>query len=384
MPDTPTSMPNARSKTKGEKPPLFVDLCCGAGGMSYGFVRAGWAPLLGVDNSKHSAETYEANLNAAVASVDLSSPNAHISIRRSCGGSKPDAVIAGPPCQGFSRAGPRRIHDSRNDLLIACARIAVALKPKLVVIENVPNLASLKYRPILEHAIRIVRGAGYAAEYCIVNARNHGVAQNRPRLILVASRDASRESISRALQAIGKKRYKQKNVSAALAGLPVRGKRFDRNGIPNHTAMQHTRQVQKKIEKIRPGEGPLSYRKLHPRRVAGTLVCGHRALPCHYKAPRTITTREAARLQGFPDTFVFHGPRGNQMLQVANAVPPPTAAVVARQVMSLLNNPGPKGSLSQRRGAPHRQEHGQPARTAPKSHASRHGRRCRRNRGNGN
>ena len=121
-------------------------------------------------------------------------------------------------------------------------------------------------------------------------------------------------------------------VGEALADLPSPKVRPDRYNdeddslvLSNHFAMQHSQRVKKKIAAIPQGKGPMSYRRLHPERVSNTLISGHRAPPAHYREPRSITVREAARLQGFPDDFRIYGSFGNQMTQVTNAVPPPMA-----------------------------------------------------------
>ena len=101
--------------------------------------------------------------------------------------------------------------------------------------------------------------------------------------------------------------------------------------VLNSRAMKHSRRVVAKIKAIRPGGGPISYRRLDVD-VARTLVAGHRALPVHPIEHRAITVREAARIQGFPDTYFFCGPRSSQPLQVANAVPPALARAVAREL----------------------------------------------------
>ena len=117
-------------------------------------------------------------------------------------------------------------------------------------------------------------------------------------------------------------------VKDAIGDLPVPKVRSEdynpenNNGnIPNHYAMKHSIKVQEKIAKIEPGKGPLSYRKLDPNTFAATLLSGHRAPPAHYEQPRSITVREALRLQSFPDDFHIMGPFGKQMEQVTNAVP---------------------------------------------------------------
>ena len=101
-----------------------------------------------------------------------------------------------------------------------------------------------------------------------------------------------------------------------------------RRASPNHVAMRHSLAVQEKIAAIEVGRGPMSYRKLDPMKPSNTLFSGHRAPPAHYKYPRSITVREAARLQGFPDDFRVFGSFANQMMQVTNAVPPPLARTV--------------------------------------------------------
>jgi DNA (cytosine-5)-methyltransferase 1 len=117
---------------------------------------------------------------------------------------------------------------------------------------------------------------------------------------------------------------------------------LDYGGFHNHLAMQHSESVMKKIAAIEPGTGPMSYRRLHPTRFSNTLFSGHRAPPAHFKEPRSITVREAARLQGFPDSFRVYGSFSKQMEQVTNAVPPPLAGVVLRVLMEFARIPLPQ------------------------------------------
>ena len=93
------------------------------------------------------------------------------------------------------------------------------------------------------------------------------------------------------------------------------------------------------IAAIKPGTGPMSYRKLDPAKPANTLFSGHRAPPAHYAYPRSITVREAARLQGFPDDFRIYGSFANQMMQVTNAVPPPLARTVLQVIAEVTGVP---------------------------------------------
>jgi DNA (cytosine-5)-methyltransferase 1 len=101
----------------------------------------------------------------------------------------------------------------------------------------------------------------------------------------------------------------------------------------NMSTMRHSRQVIERIASFKPGEEPISYRRLGPVE-ARTIIAGHRALPVHPVEHRTISVREAAVVQGFPLDYFFCGPRAERPLQVANAVPPPLAAAVARHLRS--------------------------------------------------
>ena len=156
-----------------------------------------------------------------------------------------------------------------------------------------------------------------------------GVSQRRRRMICFASkRKLVRESLEQALLDCERSSL---TVREALEGLgrPMvyPGPRVSFTpSIANHVAMRHSTRVQDKIAKIVPGTGPMSYRRLDPDQISRTLISGNRAPPAHFDEPRSITVREAARLQGFPDTFEVMGSFANQMLHVTNAVPPPFAS----------------------------------------------------------
>jgi len=318
--------------------PAAVDLCCGAGGFSYGFRGAGWRILLGADLCKHSLATYRRNLHTGILAIDLLSKEAAGTIGDLIGASELRAVIAGPPCQGFSRAGRRKLIDPRNDVILAATRVAVSLEPELVVLENVRNIMGQRYEEFLTRATCILRRNGYSVSYQLLNALHFGVPQDRERLVVIASKHRGQHAIADALDKLANIRQDRKTVSEALNGIPLDpGEEAIDSDFTNHIPMRHSQKVRDKIARILPGEGPLSYRKLHPEQHAATLICGHRALPCHYATHRTITVREAARLQGFPDSFVFEGPVGSQMLQVANAVPPPLAFAIAQTARELLH-----------------------------------------------
>jgi DNA (cytosine-5)-methyltransferase 1 len=107
--------------------------------------------------------------------------------------------------------------------------------------------------------------------------------------------------------------------------------------------MRHSARVKRKIAALAPGTGPMSYRKLHPDKLARTLISGNRAPPAHHSQARSITAREAARLQGFPDTFVVRGSFASQMLHVTNAVPPPLARAALLALLQSLESSYERG-----------------------------------------
>ena len=121
--------------------------------------------------------------------------------------------------------------------------------------------------------------------------------------------------------------------------------------LMNASTMKHSARVVRKIEDIPAGGGPISYRRLD-RDLARTLVAGHRALPVHPWLHRTISVREAARIQGFDDDYFFCGPRANQPLQVANAVPPPVASALGQHLLNFLpsRRAGATGTEPAKRG----------------------------------
>jgi DNA (cytosine-5)-methyltransferase 1 len=220
---------------------------------------------------------------------------------------------------------------------MAVARAIVALKPDAAIVENVAALMGPLHRQTLGRFRRILTAAGYHVVVLRLNAAEFGVAQIRQRMICFASKSPlTEEMIQKALTGQKKPRL---TVREALAGLnrPVTyggPKGRIKGTVPNHVAMRHSARVKKKIARIVPGAGPMSYRKLHPNRQARTLISGHRAPPAHHTQSRSITPREAARLQGFPDTFEVKGTFASQMLHVTNAVPPPLAMAAIAALLS--------------------------------------------------
>jgi len=327
--------------------PVVVDLCSGLGGISLAARQLGMRIAAGVDLTKDALRTFNKNFPEAesiegtvTGSNAIEECSKAITARRTTGA--PLIIVSGPPCQGFSAAGPRDPKDKRNKVFLGVARMIAALKPDCALVENVQMLLAEQHADRVNDFEVHLNRAGYYVLPIKLNAKDYGVAQRRSRaFFLITKAPLDAEKITNRFQSL---RQDEISASRALAGLPDAPPRAtdysdesDSVILPNHFAMLHSEGVRAKIAAIAPGTGPMSYRKLHPDRPANTLFSGHRAPPAHFLYPRSITVREAARLQGFPDSFRVYGSFGNQMMQVTNAVPPPLARVVLKVLMEFTH-----------------------------------------------
>jgi DNA (cytosine-5)-methyltransferase 1 len=278
-------------------------------------------------------------------------------IKQLCPGAlKPDAILAGPPCQGYSAAGNRDPDDTKNVLYLQVVRLARELKPRFVMIENVPGMRGVGGVTFVPQVLKSLKNAGYAVREHLLVATWFGVPQLRQRFFYMAQRfeygcappapvathsaDPKKVAGSRGGPP---KLQPTPTVLERLEGLPWLGTGIDAEYyesdeflLLNGSTMAHCKDVVAKIKKVKAGKGPISYRRLHPD-LARTIVAGHRALPIHPFLDRTISVREAARIQGFADDYTFAGHRSQQPLQVANAVPPAVAAAVAREFIQIMS-----------------------------------------------
>lgn len=327
-----------------------VDLCSGLGGLSLAAFNLGIKPVASVDICKHSIMTYSYNFPDANAVVgDIADPAIIATLQGIAKDFENTLIVSGPPCQGFSVAGKQIEDDPRNEVLISVANAIAVMQPVAALVENVVSLLADKFLDKLNQFFSIVDRAGYKITIVETNAEEFGVPQRRRRVFFVITKiDIDKEIF---LSKLNTRKGSVTTIAQALDDLPDAPPRpnmyveLDRDDkIFNHVAMQHSLEVQKKIQAIRPGEGPLSYRKLDPNKVANTLISGHRAPPAHYRFNRSITVREAARLQGFPDSFRILGSFASQMQQVTNAVPPPLGQAVLWTLLDFLeiDNDGKK------------------------------------------
>ena len=336
-----------RQVAQGTSRAVAVDLFAGAGGLGHGFRQARWRVAVAVERDRDAAQTYRANNpGTPVVEADVTEIRAD-DLRAVSPGLNPLAVLAGPPCQGYSAAGTRDPSDPQNRLYEDVVAVADELQADLIVLENVPGLRRVNGVGFSDEILAALNRRRTAERHELL-ASDFGVPQARRRLFFLASGSAGGRAVgspSPSHSAIGDSSLATTpTLESVLRGvLEVPSGTVedtvvleDGAAVSNSATMRHSQRVIDKIAKIQPGRGPISYRRLQ-RDLARTLVAGHRALPVHPWLDRTISVREAARIQGFPDSYVFCGPRSNQPLQVANAVPPPVAEALGRHLLSRID-----------------------------------------------
>lgn len=342
-----------------------IDLFAGCGGLSAGFAAVGAATrgfrLAGAaDLSEPACETYATNFGLMPARCDLGAVSEWGDLTRKFVHSFPlnptarRVVVGGPPCQGFSSHSKRNKNhrDERNSLVGAFARLAVALEPEAVVMENVPELLSGQHWRHFDEFRTVMKQHGYVITAEIHNLATFGVPQERIRATVIARKGAS-PRMPRAVVAD----HEFRTVRHAIGHLRSLQPGVPDSDDPMHVCASHRestiaviRQVPKDGGTRPKGVGPASVQKVDGfRDVYGRLAWDRPANTItHYARnpasgrfshpveDRGLSLREAALLQSFPGTFVFNGGFDDRFSQVGNAVPPLYAAHIAAAVLDDL------------------------------------------------
>lgn len=350
-----------------EGPIDVVDMFSGCGGMSAGFLSLnGITPTfrlaMAVDIDRVANRTYERNLGVRPLELDVHTlatepgllDDALASSRHRPG--QPLVLIGCAPCQGFSsHRNSSGEADPRNSLFLDFARVAVALRPAAVVVENVPELLTDRYWPLVEEATALLRDAGYSTNLSVHNLAEFGVPQERFRALLLAMPHEF-EPLDGFLP-----REQFRSVREAIGGLPPVAAGETTPDDPMHRSAGHAKGT---IETIRavpkdggsrpPDVGPECLRRARDRQgrgayddVYGRLWWDRAAITItaysrnpasgryvHPEQDRGLSIREAALLQGFPSTYVFEGSLDDAFRQIGNAVPPVFAASLAAHVVA--------------------------------------------------
>lgn len=342
-----------------------IDLFSGAGGLSYGFQSAGFNVLLGIDNDAKALETFKLNHHKSKTICgDITKITYENDIKPLIGDKKIDVIIGGPPCQGMSLSGFRKLDDPRNKLYLSYIRLVDEIRPEAFVIENVPGLVSLFDGQIKDSIMEKFTEMGYNICYQIMCAADYGVPQNRRRVVFVGFKDGTTFEFP-------PKKEEIVTCEMALSDLPPlidelgtddgviyytepqnpyqRLMRQRSMLVRNHLAAQHSEQVKHIISLVPAGGNykdlPEEYRDTRHFHVAWTRFPADKPAPTidtghrhhfHYKYNRVPTVRECARIQSFPDDFIFLGNKTQQFRQVGNAVPPLMAQAIAEQLKRYL------------------------------------------------
>jgi DNA (cytosine-5)-methyltransferase 1 len=369
--------------------PTAVDLFCGAGGLSLGLERAGFNVLAGADSDEWAVRTHDANLPGLAWCGDLSDPSEFLATLQVWGIDRVELVAGGVPCQPFSRAGSSRIrhlvdsggrgaHDHRADLWSSFIAVVDALRPSAVLVENVPDLPRWNDGAVLAGLYASLQALGYRVEARIIDGFKFGVPQHRQRLILigldgdrtcrwpepsselVTLRDAIGDlpPIPRAQRAEVLDYDPRRICSAFQEQMRSDVLPQDVSRVYEHVCRDVRADDMEAFRLLEEGETyidlPEHLRRYRSdvftdkyKRLAWSELC--RSITAHiakdgywYIHPdqhRTLSIREAARAQCFPDTFSFAGTPTHRYRQIGNAVPVVLAEVIGRAVLEAIDRP---------------------------------------------
>lgn len=335
----------------------ILDLFCGAGGMGLGFAMAGFNVAVSTDINPHAVKTHSFNFPKCVSTLeDLTKISAEDFINKyNIHKDNIVGIIGGPPCQGFSIAGKRLLDDPRNKLFLEYVKFVEYIKPLFFVIENVPGLLSMNQGSVKNEILAIFQDMGYNVSYQILNAVDYNVPQLRKRLIFIGYKSGVPTFPT---PMCDKNNYK--TVGQSIMDLEVLEPSLtdevlllDGKEIHNHYAYPLTDINRARMSNIPEGGNhknlppnlqrnvhyASAYRRLHRSNPSCTITTHFRdEYLIHPTKDRIISVREAARLQTFPDNFVFFGPKSRlgQHGLVGNAVPPLLAKSIAMHIKSEL------------------------------------------------
>lgn len=322
------------------KPPSarfsFVDLFSGAGGISCGLDAAGYEPKVSVEMVEIASATHKRNFPACKhfcgdihefrATEWLSEEEQRTT----------NLVIGGPPCQGFSVAGKRDPNDPRNQLFLEFIRVVAELKPWYVVIENVPGILTMQGGAVRHAIVEALKGVGYEnVSVAVLESAAYGVAQVRPRAIFIANRFGLPNPFPKPL--LQKDEYAP--IESVISDLPA----WDPLPEVNHEWTKHSQKFMERIAEV-PAGGSLyptfydAFKRQYPGVPSMTIKENHGGTHIHPSLNRCISAREMARLQSFPDSFIFEGKMKKAMWQIGNAVPPRLAECIGYALAPMLEH----------------------------------------------
>lgn len=383
-----------RAWMQASEQPLAIDLFSGAGGLSYGLEAAGFRVALAVDIDNWALETHAHNFEGVALQLDLAKKDVRDSIVRSFDGINLALIAGGPPCQPYSRAGRSKIRslvevgardadDHRRELWKSFLDIVERVRPRAVLMENVPDMALGDDTAVLRHMLARLEAAGYEADARIVDTWLYGVPQHRQRLVIVGLRDGRgfswpepmdrvtlRDAIGD-LPVLDPTEEEVGSIVLPYAGPVSEFQRWARKRCDGEVAelvFDHvTRTVRaddlEAFRLMKPGslysDLPQKLRRYRAdifddkyNRLAwddlSRSITAHIAKDgywyIHPEQHRTLTVREAARVQTFPDHFRFAGSRSHQFAQIGNAVPPAVGEAIGGALLAAISEAKPEST----------------------------------------
>lgn len=344
-----------------KRSPVAIDIFSGAGGLSLGLREAGFDVRLAVDSDSAAVRTYRHNLGGHIIEGSVRDLTARqILAKAGLRVGECDLFAGGPPCQGFSlqRRGPEK--DERNNLVLEFPRIVEGVRPRFFLMENVPGLLSKRGREFFRQVNARLEDLGYRTVVGKLDAVEFGVPQFRQRVFLIGHLQGMAAFAFPQAQIDSKKWRTVRDAIGSLPAPPADGSPHPT--IPNHYGEARLSKTNiERLKHIPPGGGrehlpthlqlpchvnnPTHrhldvYGRLAWDKPSGTITArfdsftrGKFAHPEHH---RSITLREGARLQTFPDEFVFFGNREECARQIGNAVPPRLAECIGKAIIAAL------------------------------------------------
>lgn len=388
----------------------MIDLFAGAGGMSLGFEAEDFDIKLAVEIDSWAVDTYKLNhINKNVLEADIRTlEDSFFEKYMGC----IDVIVGGPPCQGFSIAASnrRKKDDDRNSLYKEFLRVIKKVNPKIVIIENVKEIVNFTLADgtrIIDDIDSFFANNGYLTDYSVIDCKKYGLPQDRKRFFYLAVREDVFPNEINLVSLLSPFSSNEVTFEEACSDLPVvKPRQYDEDsilqykikpknkyqklmrlnsmGVHNHIPMKHTKRTIEKFEyllnnrssedlpdslksRVRGNVNKVSktnfsqnHRIIDPKKVSPTITASFYSSFIHPNQPRNLTVREAARMQSFPDSFIFCGKKTtlskkllekkgifeemhlDQFNQVGNAVPPLIATYLAKIVKELLDKGGQK------------------------------------------
>jgi len=359
--------------------PVVVELCAGVGGLGLGFHAGGYRVSAAIEIDSAAVDTYSHNFP----DVTILGPAAIGDIRKVKGADilaaaglrigDVDLIIGGPPCQGYSVAGSRKIDDEKNTLYVEFLRLVDELKPKAYLIENVPGLMSFDGRRVFNHILNYwdepesKKSARYSVGYSLINAATYGVPQLRNRLFIFGTREDYPElklhegplsevdytTVEQAFEDLPltlENANEENRFTSSYKGEPslpyAKLMRGASTKATNCIPTLHSPELQTRIGALLEGymDERTRHRRLKRHSPAWTLRAGTRTdtttRPIHPTEARVISIREAARLASFPDEFEFPNKKSTSHMLIGNSVPPLLAYNLAMQIAHWFSKQG--------------------------------------------